>query len=227
MGVRPESYIWLVHRVAGQVAGGLPASVPLDDLIQAGMKGLVESASRFDRESGTPFSSFAFPRIRGAMLDHLRSLDSLSREGRRRVRLYQQAKRSLTQALGREPDALELAEFMDRPLDDVWRDEAMAGQDVWRRSAVEGETATSRNDPHREVEHEEVRRSLTRCLGELPVRDYLVLVLYYVEELTMADTASVLGLTESAVSQRHRSAIQRVGRRLRSLYRADGLRYGF
>lgn len=223
VSISPEAYLWLVHRVAGQLVGKVPSSVPLDDLVQAGMKGLVESASRYRTDSESPFTAFAFLRIKGAMLDHLRSLDRVGRESRQRLKRLQSARRTLEQVLGHEPSEVELAEFLDRSVDQVRKDEALAAETVVRTN---GDFGTARSDPHRDAVKNEVRQSLTESLGALPTKDYLVLVLYYNEELTMSEIAGVMDLTESAVSQRHRSAIGRLGQSLRTRYKADALRYG-
>ncbi len=215
-------YSPLVKFVAGRVGAGLPNSVDPGDLVSAGVFGLIDAVERFDPERGVKFETFAVPRIRGAVFDGLRSLDWVPRSVRSRAREVENAFQDLEGKLGRAPSDEELSgqlkisgtEFQKwlasiasttvGPLDRA----LVAGAEP---RALTGDVPDS---PSAMVEEKEVRRLVRGELKRLPEREKLVLSLYYDEGLTLAEIGSVLGVTESRVSQIHTKAVLHLRARL-------------
>ncbi|MDO8362338.1 MAG: FliA/WhiG family RNA polymerase sigma factor [Actinomycetota bacterium] len=215
-------YSPLVKFVAGRVGAGLPNSVDPGDLVSAGVFGLIDAVERFDPARGVKFETFAVPRIRGAVFDGLRSLDWVPRSVRSRAREVEGAFQELEGRLGRAPTDEEMtahlkitaAEFQKwlasiasttvGPLDRA----LVAGAEP---RALTGDVPDS---PAMMVEESEVRRLVRGELRKLPEREKLVLSLYYDEGLTLAEIGSVLGVTESRVSQIHTKAVLHLRARL-------------
>jgi RNA polymerase sigma factor for flagellar operon FliA len=217
-----EHYSPLVKFVAGRVGAGLPSSVDPGDLVSAGIFGLIDAVERFDPERGVKFETFAVPRIRGAVFDGLRSLDWVPRSVRSRAREVESAFSELEARFGRAPTDEEIAahlkisstEFQKwlvaiasttvGPLDRA----LVAGAEP---RSLAGDTPDS---PSAIVEESEVRRLVRQEVRRLPEREKLVMSLYYDEGLTLAEIGSVLGVTESRVSQIHTKAVLHLRARL-------------
>ena len=217
-----------VRFVARRIHEKLPQHVELDDLISAGIVGLIDAFGKFDRTKQVQFKSYAQFRIRGAILDSLRTLDWSPRELRRKGRAIEEAMHLLTQKLGRAPSDSEIAESMDISL-------AQYQQLLGELKGLEiGSLNLERNEDSGDEELAYVPGSpsdepLFRCLqGEmkqhladaieaLPERERMVLTLYYYEELTMKEIGQVLGVVESRVSQIHSSAVLRLRTALAAL----------
>ncbi len=212
----------LVARVAGAIGARLPHSVEICDLTQAGVLGLLDAAAKFDRAKGVRFRTYAELRIRGAILDSLRSLDWVPRSLRRQRRELQRAESRLEAKLGRSPSDEELASEMELSLDDleaarerVRRVEvASFGAESFDRVAAQTVDPLSPN-PHELLERSEIESLLARAIEKLPARERLVLTLYYHEELTMKEVGGILGVNESRVSQIHSKAVSKLRIRLR------------
>jgi RNA polymerase sigma factor for flagellar operon FliA len=213
-------YLPLVRRVAVRMVGSLPRSIRLDDLVSAGVMGLLSSLDNFDPTLGIKFETFAMNRIRGAMVDSLRELDWVPRSVRQKARLLERAVEELTQKLMRVPEDGEIAEHLNISMDEYLRmlDEVnvtvlLSLDDSFPTQSGEGSTlADVTCDPsapsHQErVEEKELRELLVRNLKSLPEQEKLVLALYYYEELTFKEIGDVLRLTESRVSQIHSKAV--------------------
>jgi RNA polymerase sigma factor for flagellar operon FliA len=217
-----EHYSPLVKFVAGRIGAGLPSSVDPGDLVSAGVFGLIDAVERFDPERGVKFETFAVPRIRGAVFDGLRSLDWVPRSVRSRAREVEAAFSELEGKLGRAPTDDEIsshlkisgAEFQKwlssiatttvGPLDRA----LAAGAEP--RSLI-GDTPES---PGSVVEESDLRRIVRQEVLRLPEREKLVMSFYYDEGLTLAEIGSVLGVTESRVSQIHTKAVLHLRARL-------------
>ena len=215
-------YSPLVKFVAGRVGAGLPNSVDAGDLVSAGVFGLIDAVERFDPARGVKFETFAVPRIRGAVFDGLRQLDWVPRSVRSRAREVEGAFQELEGKMGRAPTDDELsthlrisaAEFQKwlaaiasttvGPLDRA----LVAGAEP---RALTGDVPDS---PAMLVEEGEVKRLVRVELRRLPEREKLVLSLYYDEGLTLAEIGSILGVTESRVSQIHTKAVLHLRARL-------------
>lgn len=213
-------YMPLVRRQALTLQVRLPASIELDDLIQAGMVGLLEALGRFDATQGATFATFASQRIRGAMMDELRTRDWLPRSVRRSARAVDDAVRRLEQQLGRPPEEGEIARDLDMPLSEYQQllNDTNSGQLLpFEELVAEGaesakEEAT--NLPFDQLLDQQQRQSLIDAIDALPEREKLLMALYYQEELNLKEVGAVLGVTESRVSQLHSQAISRLRARL-------------
>jgi RNA polymerase sigma factor FliA len=216
-----EEYAPLVKRIAYHTVGRLPASVQVDDLIQAGMVGLLEAIQKFDVSMGTKFESFAGMRIRGAMIDEIRKGDWTPRSVHRKSREVAGAIRSVEKRLGREAKDQEIADEMEISLDDYYHIvQDSVGCQVFSIDSSESLDLTEDRmvdkgtGPFDNIKNLNFRKALVKTIGELPEREKLVMSLYYDEELNLREIAAVLGVSESRVSQIHSQAILRVKSRM-------------
>jgi len=223
-------YLPLVKYVAARLAIGLPPSVEIDDLIGSGTIGLLSAVERYDPSRDNKFSTYAIARIRGSMLDELRSMDWIPRSVRKKARRVEEAYARLENRLRRpamdDEVAKELAvtvpEFLEI-LDEV-RGTALVSLDDFMSPTDSSSTMRihdtvedqGRIDPAAALEVEKMRKVLEGALDALPERDKLVIILYYYEELTLKEIGSTLGVSESRVSQIHTKAILRLRGRLRA-----------
>jgi len=207
----------LVKRIAYHLAGRLPASVEVDDLIQAGMLGLLEAAANYSEGRGASFETYAGIRIRGAMLDGLRKLDWAPRSVHRKARAVAKAIREIESEIGREARDVEVADRMGMKLSEYHRIvEDSAGCQISSLTTEEGEiTLTdSSADPFRDVVDEDFRAALTEAIGNLPERERLVMSLYYDDELNLKEIGAALRVSESRICQIHGQALVRLQARL-------------
>jgi RNA polymerase sigma factor for flagellar operon FliA len=207
----------LVKRIAYHLAGRLPASVEVDDLIQAGMLGLLEAAANYSEGRGASFETYAGIRIRGAMLDGLRKLDWAPRSVHRKARAVAKAIRELESEYGREARDVEVAERMGMKLSEYHRIvEDSAGCQISSLTTEEGEmTLTdSSADPFRDVVDEDFRAALAEAITGLPERERLVMSLYYDDELNLKEIGAALRVSESRICQIHGQALVRLQARL-------------
>lgn len=213
-------YMPLVRRQALTLQVRLPASIELDDLIQAGMVGLLEALGRFDATQGATFATFASQRIRGAMMDELRTRDWLPRSVRRSARAVDRAVRQLEQQLGRAPEEHEIAHHLEMPLSDYQQllNDTNSGQLLpFEELVAEGSEPVSHepnNSPFEQLLDGQQRQTLIDAIEALPEREKLLMALYYQEELNLKEVGAVLGVTESRVSQLHSQAVSRLRARL-------------
>lgn len=208
-----------VYFIASRILERLPVSVQIEDLVNAGVLGLLEAYQNFDSSRNAQFKTFARFRIRGAILDSLRTLDWGSRGMRRKAREISEARTRLEGALGRTPGKEEIADDMKISLDQL--ETAMTQIDslqiVGQQTAVMGdngemhdliESAPSQEDnPFDLCLKGEQKQALTKAIATLSEREQLILSLYYREELTMKEVAEVIGIALSRVSQIHNVAI--------------------
>jgi RNA polymerase sigma factor for flagellar operon FliA len=207
----------LVKRIAYHLAGRLPASVEVDDLIQGGMLGLLEAAANYSEGRGASFETYAGIRIRGAMLDGLRKLDWAPRSVHRKARAVAKAIREIEMEIGREARDVEVADRLGLKLSDYHRIvEDSAGCQISSLTTDEGEmTLTDSNaDPFRDVVDEDFRAALTEAIGGLPERERLVMSLYYDDELNLKEIGAALRVSESRICQIHGQALVRLQARL-------------
>ncbi|TSA49274.1 MAG: RNA polymerase sigma factor FliA [Nitrosomonadales bacterium] len=213
------AYAQLVKRIAYQLAARLPTSVQVDDLIQAGMIGLLDAMGHYDETQGAQFETYATQRIRGAMLDELREIDWAPRSVRKNARDIEHAVSALEQRLSQPPNEQQIADKLGVTLDEYQQmlGDARGHQLLYYEDfqdadgdSVEFNTADSRPGPLEALQDEGLRATLIKGIGELPEREKLVMAMYYQEELNLKEIGAVLGVSESRVCQLHSQAIIRL-----------------
>jgi RNA polymerase sigma factor for flagellar operon FliA len=231
-GVRDRlilTYAPLVKYVAGRLGSGLPAHVDENDLVSYGLLGLIGAIERFDPDRDIKFETYAIARIKGSIIDELRSMDWVPRSVRARARDIERAIADLESRLTRAPTDEEIAaklgiteeEFQESlleisrssiaALDELWSSPGSGGDAVALIDTIEDPQAA---EPQQAMAHTELREALGEAISRLPEREKLVVTLYYYEELTLREIGEVLGVTESRVSQLHTKAILRLKARL-------------
>lgn len=212
----------LVKRIAYHLAGRLPASVEVADLIQAGMLGLLEAAANYTADRGASFETYAGIRIRGAMLDALRKLDWAPRSVHRKARAAAAAIREIEAELGREARDAEVAGRMGISLGDyhkIAQDAAscrVASLDETHgdEESLLGKLEDGSADPFQDATDDGFRVALAHAIRELPERERLVMSMYYDDELNLKEIGAVLKVTESRACQLHGQALVRLKARL-------------
>lgn len=208
-------YAPLVRTVAHKVAVGLPAHVDRDDLVSFGTFGLIEVLSSYDPDRAVKFETFATPRIRGSILDALRKLDPVSRSVRSKVRDIESARAELQIEMGREPSDQEIAMQLGMSVHELWSLQGQAHAALLSSLDEDGSSddpASARvsvsetlydisSRPEDIFEVSEITELMAEAINTMPERHKQILVLYYIEEMTLAQIGEVLGVTESRVCQ--------------------------
>ncbi len=214
-------HVPLLRHIVGRMALDLPASVDREDLAGYGMLGLIAAADSFDVERGLKFSTYAFPKIRGAILDELRRQDFLPRGRREKVREVERAVARISQKNGVPPSTEDLAKELEvsvEEIEEVLLSAKTAGRTTIEDSEGEGLanmlTDPRCDSPHDSAEFQESKERLERAIHNLSDQDKLVVTLYYAEDLMLREIAEVIGVTESRVSQIHTRALYRLNREL-------------
>lgn len=214
----------LVKRIAYHLVGRMPPSVQVDDLMQAGMIGLLEAANNYDPSQGASFETYAGIRIRGAMLDEIRRTDWTPRSVHRKSRRVAEAVREIENREGRDARDHEIAAEMGVGLDEyhqILRDTSSCRvfslEDMF--GAGEGQDegyglGEQDSTPLDELESEKFKIALANAIASLPEREQLVMALYYDEELNLREIGEVLGVSESRVCQIHSQALSRIRARM-------------
>jgi RNA polymerase sigma factor for flagellar operon FliA len=222
-------YAPLVRRLALQLVAKLPASVEVDDLMQAGMMGLLDAVRRYQQTAEAQFETYAVTRIRGAMLDELRSQDWLPRSVRSKTRSIEQAIHALTHRLLRAPSETEIAEEMDMSLpqyqqileeargvqvihyEDLTRHSDGAGFALDRSTSQDGSSPAAHWDnPLSHLMSQGLRHALVEAIKGLPEREQLLLSLQFEQDLNQKEIGAVMGITEGRVSQLRSQAVARI-----------------
>ena len=225
-GSTVERYGPMVRRLASQLIGRLPASVEYDDLVQAGMIGLLDALSRYEPDRGAQFETFAMQRIRGAMIDELRGSDWLPRSVRRSQRTISEAIHRAEQRFGRAPAEAEIAAELGLSLADYQRllDDARGAQLVHfdEYANDDGDDAfLDRNLVSEDAGPEDIfgdlrfRGALAQAIENLPERERHLMGMYYEQDMTLKEIGAVFGVTESRVSQLHSQAVARLRAQLK------------
>ncbi len=216
-----EYYLPLVKYNGERIWSRLPDGVELDDLISAGVFGLMDAINAFDMSRGVKFETYCVPRIRGAMLDELRSMDWVPRLVRSKASKLNEAVKQLEARLGRHPSEVELAKQMEMTvpeLEKLMSDANAVGlislnkkwyetdsyKDVREIDILEDKKG---EDPTRRIQKSDLMRLVTKGLNR---NERLIIILYYYEEMTMKEIGSTLDLSESRVSQMHSAIVQRL-----------------
>jgi RNA polymerase sigma factor FliA len=206
----------LVKRIAYHLAGRLPPSVEVEDLIQAGMLGLLEAAGNFSAGRGASFETYAGIRIRGAMIDALRKLDWAPRSVHRKAREVAEVIRELERETGHEARDADIATRMGISLGEYHRivQDAANCQLASLDDGQASEHGDDGGDPFIETADEGFRDALAHAISELPERERLVMSMYYRDELNLKEIGAVMKVTESRVCQLHGQALSRLKARL-------------
>jgi RNA polymerase sigma factor for flagellar operon FliA len=230
-------YAPLVKFVAGRVAAGLPQSIEQSDLVSYGIFGLIDAIDKFDPGRGFKFETYAISRIKGAIIDELRSIDWVPRSVRAKARSIERAISKLENELKRSPEDAEVAAELDMTegelagvlsqisftglvaLDDLL---AASGSDRSTGTTVADTISDGAHDPVQAFEVDEMKHLLADAINRMPDRERLVLTLYYYEGLTLAEIGEVLGVTESRVCQIHTKAILQLRGRMAEPERETG-----
>jgi RNA polymerase sigma factor for flagellar operon FliA len=223
------AYSPLVKYVSGRMASGLPAHVEEADLISYGLVGLISAISRFEPEREIKFETYAITRIKGAIIDELRSLDWVPRSVRARAREMERANSKLEGKLQRAPTDEEMSEELGISVDDfqaallqISNSTIAALDEMWTVSGSGGDQVSlldtlqdpDAEDPAVVMDQTYLKDRVADAIARLPEREKLVVALYYYENLTLREIGEVLGVTESRVSQLHTKAVLRLRSRL-------------
>ena len=210
-----REHLDLVRRMVAQTTSRVPSHVSRDDLLSAGMAGLAMAARAFDAARGVPFDRYAATRIRGAVIDELRSFDWASRPVRTKARALASTTETLTGTLGRTPTSAELAEAsglsmgaLSRLTDDVHRAVVLNYEAILETGDSEVLLPSADGDPEEELLTQERAACLTRAIAALPERLQTVIRGYFFEERTVTEIAAELGVTQSRVSQLRSEAME-------------------
>ena len=219
-------YAPMVKRLAHHLLAKLPANVEYDDMLQAGMIGLMDAIGRYEEGQGTQFETYANQRIRGAMLDELRNNDWLPRSVRKNQRAIQTAMSKLEQRLGRAASESEVAREMKLPLDqyqELLQDAKGSqlfyfddyGSDDDNGGYLDRHVADTASDPAAILNDKRFRTELVKHIDGLPDREKLLMGLYYEQDLNFREIAAVMGVTESRICQLHTQAVNRLRAKLK------------
>ena len=223
------AYSPLVKYVSGRMASGLPAHVEEADLISYGLGGLISAIERFELEREIKFETYAITRIKGAIIDELRSLDWVPRSVRARARAIERANTQLEHKLQRAPTDEEMAVALEMSVSDfqdallqISNSTVAALDELWTVSDASGDQVSLLDtlqdpgapDPAHAIDATELKDRIADAIARLPEREKLVVALYYYENLTLREIREVLGVTESRVSQLHTKAVLRLRGRM-------------
>ncbi len=222
-------YAPLVKHVVDRIAAGLPKTVDMDDLMNAAVIGLLDALDKYDDSKGTKFETYAVWRIRGAVLDELRTLDWASRSLRRKARAIEKMHKELVQRLGRPPTDMEIADALEMDPHELYRvmedvkgtvfyslDHAGSDDDRGAAGLLDSIEDPNAVDPLAEMESRERRQQLLEAINRLPEQERLVVAFYYYEEITLKEIGETLHISESRASQVHSRALLRLRTRIRN-----------
>jgi len=230
-GIRVEDHATLVKRIAHHMMVRMPASVQVEDLIQAGMIGLLEAALKYDASRGASFETYAGIRIRGSIVDEMRKGDWVPRSVHRNNRRISEAIAVVEAREGRDANDHEVALELEMTLDEYYHilkdnsssrlfsyEETFAGED----SGVSlHQSSMAFITPHDNMQREGLKSSLASAIADLPERERMILALYYDEELNLKEIGQIIGVSESRVSQIHSQATARLKSRLSDWRKSD------
>jgi len=220
-------YAPLVKYVADRLAIRMPSHISKDDMTSAGIIGLFDAVENYDSGRGIKFETYAFYRIRGAVLDEMRKLDWIPRSVRRDIQEIEAAINAVRTKLGRDPEDNEIAGELGVSLESYFKmidkahgvnllslDEPMMGSSVTAVNKMESKTPS----PFDELDRNELKEVIAGALSNLPEKGRMVVSLYYFDELTLKEIASVMGLTESRISQIHTKSIITLRAKLKTYF---------
>ena len=224
-------YSPMIKYVANRIAMRLPPHIEVDDLISVGVLGLMDAITKYDSSRGAKFKTYAEFRVRGAILDELRSLDWVPRSIRQKASAVEKVVRSLESKLKRLPEDEEVAKEMDMSLDQFYRtldetksvpvfsleDLGIAKESGEQQSLLDCIAGKADADPQTQIRLIELKEIIAKAIDTLPEKERLMVSLYYYEELTMKEIGAVLDITESRVSQIHSKAVLHLRTKLKAI----------
>ncbi len=223
------AYTPLIRYIASRLASRLPPQVAFDDLVSSGIIGLIDAIDKFNIGKKVQFKTYAEFRVRGAMLDELRSLDWVPRSVRRKATDIEHTYKKLEKVLGRPATDEEAAESMDLSLDNFYKlldetktvsfmdIELLRGKGPDSMGSGIDAISMDGTDPFAAINLSQIRDLLAKSIDKLPAKERLTVSLYYFEELTMKEIGQVMGYTESRISQMHSKAMIRLRSRLKQI----------
>ena len=213
-------YIYLVRYVVGRVKVSLPVTISIEDIAGYGVEGLINAIERFSPQKNTRFETYALIRVRGAILDRIRSEDFLPRSVSKKIKDIKQAAEVLKQQLGRTATSTEIANYLDMDVDkvnQVMSEDVVVTSIYDKRGTSEDsmeiiDTIEDSNklNPQERMEEKNVKTDLQKALQRLPERERVLMVLYYQENMTMKEIGETIGMSESRVCQLHAQAIMKL-----------------
>jgi len=225
-----EKHAPLVKRIACHLINRLPASVQLEDLIQAGMIGLLEASRNYDEAQGASFETYAGIRIRGSMLDEIRKNDWAPRSVHRKARMVAEAVREIEHAEGRDARDTEIAAALGMDLDEYYKilqdncyhkvlsfEDMGTGEDSMLDNMSDNAPGILEG-----LQREDMQRLVAEAIASLPERERLVMALYYDDSLNLREIGAVMGVSESRISQIHSQAVIRLQARMAARMEENG-----
>ncbi|MCG0274562.1 MAG: FliA/WhiG family RNA polymerase sigma factor [Thermosediminibacteraceae bacterium] len=206
-----KKYIPLVKHIAARLAINLPPSIDYDDLVSAGVIGLLQAIERYDMEKGVKFETFAYSRIKGAMLDELRKLNWIPQKTMEKARLLQETYSQLEQELNGNVTDEDICRKLDITMEELQQTYMeLAATNLVSLEEILSVAAEEDERPERHVEKEELKKLLGDAIEKLPQKEKLVIALYYYEGLNLKEISVVLNLSPARISQLHTKAILRL-----------------
>ena len=213
-------YIYLVRYVVSRVKVSLPITISIEDITGYGVEGLMNAVERFSQKRNTRFETYALIRIRGAILDKIRSQDFLPRSVRKKIKEIKQAIEVLKQEYGRTPTTAEVAEYMDMEPAKITQimSEDITITSIYDKKGTSDDSVeiidtiedSSKKAPEENAEEKDVKTDLQRALMRLPERERVLMVLYYQENMTMKEIGETLNMSESRVCQLHAQGLMKL-----------------
>ncbi len=213
-------YIYLVRYVVGRVKVSLPVTISIEDIAGYGVEGLINAIERFSPQKNTRFETYALIRVRGAILDRIRSEDFLPRSVRKKIKDIKQAAEVLKQQLGRPATSTEIANYLEMDVDKVNQimSEDVVVTSIYDKRGTSDDSMeiidtiedSTKLNPQERMEEKNVKTDLQRALQRLPERERVLMVLYYQENMTMKEIGETIGMSESRVCQLHAQAIMKL-----------------
>lgn len=213
-------YIYLIRYVVGRVKVTLPSTISIEDIAGYGVEGLINAIERYSPQKNTRFETYALIRIRGAILDRIRSQDFLPRSIRKKIKDIKAAQEHLKQELGRMPTTSEVAKALDMDPDKV---NQLLAEDTTMTSLYDKKGSsddsveiidtiqdTNKLNPQEQAEEQNVKQELEKALLRLPERERIIMVLYYQENMTLKEIGETINMSESRVCQLHAQGIMKL-----------------
>ena len=228
-------YTPLIRFIAKKISSRLPANIEMDDLISSGVIGLIDAIEKYDPTRNNKFKTYAEFRIRGSILDELRAQDWIPRSVRDKAKVLERASEELESKIGRPPSDPELAEHLGLRVDEFYSlatqarstkmlsiDEVAIFSNTDRKSLFD--ILQKKGDPFFDLSVKSIREAIKKCIEELPERQRTVLNLYYYNDMNLKKIGTVLGVTESRVSQLHAQAIEKLKTKMKRRFKKHELK---